>query len=318
MSYILNLPLDILAIIIAHVEPHDLCRIALVSRLLNSLATPKIYEEVIYGDALAQNWGKVLCPLKTLNSRPDLLVRLKSLDLTSVPWDEPDKNHSAPEFFVSYQEVLKAAQNLQRLAIGRYEDGFLGELICTPNELISSAQDQPKTRGSALLHLPSSTEYLLLRQPGESIIHGLVTLANSSQLSGLTNLRIIANDCLLPAGLSTILTNTPNLKALGIIRCACITLPKLLSSIGHLKLDMLEFGWASRNGGLERSQISFPSLPMLREISLRNIPVAHPGSFGHDHSRSATKDQLLYVLDNICCATLSVCGDLKSVWSSPS
>lgn len=287
------LPLEVVHAIIAFIDTRDLLAVALVSRLFNAIATPKIYESIRYTSTLSQQRGKILCPLELINVRSDLLANLKSLQIDSIPWDGGTPHPGFTQTCLDIVEHAPALTSFSWKRVNYYTTFHDRVRYMIASIRRAPSENSPPPLEALLLKRLGCVKHVSLNELSRGGNRALVEWATSNPRPSLASLTISRNFYLNSTQLDNILANTPNLKVLSITASQHITPSALFPLILPLKIESLDFSIDSSS--LKVLTTTFPTLPTLRHILLAVTPPVEMDTGDQDTSQDEPLTQALFL-----------------------
>ncbi|KIK97307.1 hypothetical protein PAXRUDRAFT_825067 [Paxillus rubicundulus Ve08.2h10] len=302
----MNVNLDVLELIFAHLEGSDLVSSSLVSRSFLAGVIPSLYSRIEYTSKHSKRFSEIISPFATVSTHKHLSVHVKRIAVHSAPALQPSSLPINPIFLKDLAQAVCVASNLR-------------SFTCTVNilpPLLPHLKDKPRlqhlrvyappigSRQMNVLQEVRALQSLSLDFPTCNVIDAMSKWVGGMQ-NTLTHLTIFMSQDIDASVLDNTLAQLHRLRGLHVIGCSRVTHTVVLKALSHTP-DLRELSFTI----FPTQETSLPPLtypmPLLTHLSL-DIRASHPALqslIARLVSRLAPRDALA-----ICGAWI---GEIKS------
>ncbi|KAF8836995.1 hypothetical protein BDN67DRAFT_936054 [Paxillus ammoniavirescens] len=301
----MNVNLDVLELIFAHLEGSDLVSSSLVSRSFLAGVIPSLYSRIEYTSKHSKRFSEIISPFATVSTHKHLSVHVKRIAVHSAPALQPSSHQVNPVFLKDLAQAVCVASNLR---------SFTCTVKILP-PLLPHLKDKPRlqhlrvcapigTRQMNVLQEVGALQSLSLDFPAWNVIDAMPKWVGGMQKT-LTRLTIFMSQDIDGTMLNITLAQLPRLRGLHIIGCPRVTHTVVLKALSHTP-DLRELSFTIfPTQETSPPPLTYP-MPLLTHLSL-DIRASHPALqslIARLVSRLAPRDALA-----ICGAWI---GEIKS------
>ncbi|KAF9224869.1 hypothetical protein BS17DRAFT_779199 [Gyrodon lividus] len=229
----MNVNLDVLELIFAHLEGSDLVSSSLVSRSFLAGVIPSLYSRIEYTSKHAKLFFQMISPFTTVCTQKHLSIHVKHIAIHAAPVLQPFSHKFNPTFLKDLEEAICVASNLKI---------FTCTIKILP-PLLPHLQDKPKlqhlrvcaplgTRQMNVLQEVGGLKSLSLDFPTWNVIDAMPKWVGGMQKT-LTHLTIFMSQDIDEFVLNNTLAELPRLRGLHVIGCPRITHTVVLKALSH-------------------------------------------------------------------------------------
>ncbi|KAG9308353.1 hypothetical protein JVU11DRAFT_12119 [Chiua virens] len=270
----MNLNLDVLELIFAHLDGADLVASALVSRGFLAGAISSLYANIEYTLRNAKRHS-VMSPFATIAAHDHLVVHVKRIAVHAAPSFPPSSHQLNPAFLNDLANTLRTATNLRSFVCAiKILPPLLPHLLGKHRLHHLRVAASLGSRQTAVLQNCVGLHSLALDYSSWTVIDALPKWTASMQRT-LAHLTIFMAQDMDPTVLNTTLAQLPRLRGLHVINCPRISHSIVLKALSHTPdLNELSFSiFPCQETTLPT--LNFP-LPPLTHLSI-DIRASYPG-----------------------------------------